>query len=70
MSSSVEQTNEEKESEKSTLGHKIDDRVWVHINDKPHAGQLKYIGRVPGYDEIFAGIEMVGTVWFSFGKKF
>ena len=60
MSSSAEQANEEKECEKYTMGHKIDDRVWVYINDIPHGGQMKYIGRVPGFDDIHAGIEMVG----------
>ena len=64
LMSSVE-ANQEKKSEKY-MGHKINDRVWVYINDKPHAGQIKYIGRVPGFDDFLAGIEMVGTILFIF----
>jgi hypothetical protein len=65
--SPVEQANEETVSEKQDkrVVYKEHDRVWVFINDKPCAGNIRYIGRVPGYDEIFAGIEMVSTVYFE-----
>ncbi|XP_028410189.1 ubiquitin carboxyl-terminal hydrolase CYLD-like [Dendronephthya gigantea] len=43
----------------SYMGHKPGDIVWVFINDKkPHPGIIRYIGRVPGEDGIYAGIEM------------
>ena len=45
------------------LGHKLDDRVWVYINENPHCGIIKYIGRVPREgEEIFAGIHLVGYI--------
>ena len=56
------QPNEEHCSklEDKTTGHKIDDKVWVYINDELCGGFLKYIGRVPGGGgDILAGIHMV-----------
>ncbi len=42
-------------------GHKLDDRVWVYIQDKAQCGIIKYIGRIPKEgDQIFAGILLVG----------
>ena len=59
----AEQSNEEnclKQEDKAT-GHKLDDKVWVFIDDKPCGGYLKYIGRVPGGGGgTLAGIYMVG----------
>ena len=44
-------------------GHKLEDRVWVFIDDKLCGGYLKYIGRVPGGGgETLAGIHMVGIM--------
>ena len=44
-------------------GHKLEDRVWVLIDDKLCGGYLKYIGRVPGGGgETLAGIYMVGIM--------
>ena len=56
------QPNEENcsKQEDETTGHKLDDKVWVFINDELCGGFLKYIGRVPGGGrEILAGIHMV-----------
>ncbi|CAB3988895.1 ubiquitin carboxyl-terminal hydrolase CYLD isoform X3, partial [Paramuricea clavata] len=68
--SPVEQANEEAVSEKQdkSMGHKQHDRVWVFINDKPFAGFIRYIGRVPGYYGIFAGIEMDNAVGIGNGE--
>lgn len=64
-----EQPNEENFSkqEDKTTGHKLDDRVWVYIDEKLCRGVLKYIGRVPGGGgETFAGIYMVGIIMTDF----
>ena len=56
------QPNEEHCSklEDETTGHKLNDKVWVFINDELCGGVLKYIGRVPGGGgEIHAGIYLV-----------
>ena len=56
------QPNEEHCSklEDKTTGHKLDDKVWVFINDELCGGFLKYIGRVPGGGSAtLAGINMV-----------
>ena len=39
--------------------HRVEDPVWVFINDKPQRGVIRFIGRVPGGQDIMAGIEMV-----------
>ena len=57
-----EQPNEENcsKQEDETTGHKLDDKVWVFINDELCGGFLEYIGRVPGGGgEIHAGIYLV-----------
>ena len=59
------QPNEEncsKQEDKAT-GHKLKDKVWVFIDDKPCGGHLKYIGRVPGGGGgTLAGIYMVSLI--------
>ena len=65
----AEQANEENCSklEDKTTGHKLEDRVWVYIDDGLCGGYLKYIGRVPGGGgETFAGIYMVGIIMTRF----
>ena len=57
ISTSIIQSSEDVNTKK--FEHKEGDPVWVFINDKPKRGVLKYIGRPPGVQDIFAGIEMV-----------
>ncbi|CAB3986438.1 ubiquitin carboxyl-terminal hydrolase CYLD-like [Paramuricea clavata] len=43
---------------KNNAGYEINDRVWTYVNDKLYGGCIKYIGRVPGGRETYAGIRL------------
>ena len=62
-----EQPDQENSLGKKTnsAGHQEGDRVWMYVEDKLCAGYIRYIGRVPGGKETYAGIELVGTLYLN-----
>lgn len=63
-----EQQDQENSLEKkiNSAGHQEGDRVWVYVEDKLCAGCIRYIGRVPGGKETYAGIELVSLLYLNF----
>ena len=45
--------------DKNVSNHQVKDRVWVYIEEKPKCGTIRYIGRAPGGDMFYAGVELV-----------